>query len=123
MSGINIYSDGKVLSHIFVENDVTALEACLEPYPHVFVVMDSNVAMKCPAAYEMSQMLNRRGVPGMLVEASEESKCMETVMEICGWLLENGADRDALVLAIGGGVTTDMVGFASGIQKKNPFFS
>ena len=123
MSGINIYSDGKVLSHILVENDVTALETCLEPYPHVFVVMDSNVAMKCPAAYEMSQMLNRRGVPGMLVDASEESKCMETVMEICGWLLENGADRDALVLAIGGGVTTDMVGFASGIYKRGVRFA
>lgn len=123
MSGININSDGKVLSRILVENDVTALEACLEPYPHVFVVMDSNVAMKCPAAYEMSQMLNRRGVPGMLVETSEESKCMETVMEICGWLLENGADRDALVLAVGGGVTTDMVGFASGIYKRGVRFA
>jgi 3-dehydroquinate synthetase len=80
--------------------------------------MDSNVAMKCPAAYEMSQMLNRKGIPGMLIEASEESKSMETVMEICGWLLENGADRDALVLAIGGGITTDMVGFAASIYKR-----
>ena len=118
MCKINIYSDGEVQSYVLVENDVTALEKCLEPYPHVFVVMDSNVAMKCPAAYEMSQMLNRKGIPGMLIEASEESKSMETVMEICGWLLENGADRDALVLAIGGGITTDMVGFAASIYKR-----
>ena len=118
MCKINIYSDGEVQSYVLVENDVTALEKCLEPYPHVFVVMDSNVAMKCPAAYEMSQMLNRKGIPGMLIEASEESKSMETVVEICGWLLENGADRDALVLAIGGGITTDMVGFAASIYKR-----
>ena len=118
MCKINIYSDGQIQSYVLVENDVTALEKCLEPYPHVFVVMDSNVAMKCPAAYEMSQMLNRKGIPGMLIEASEESKSMETVMEICGWLLENGADRDALVLAIGGGITTDMVGFAASIYKR-----
>jgi 3-dehydroquinate synthetase len=43
---------------------------------------------------------------------------MESVMGICGWLLENGADRDALVLAIGGGITTDMVGFAASIYKR-----
>jgi 3-dehydroquinate synthetase len=68
-------------------------------------------------------MMNRRGVPGMLVEASEDAKCMETVMEICGWLLENGADRDALVLAIGGGITTDMVGFAASIYKRGVRFA
>lgn len=68
-------------------------------------------------------MLNRRGVPGMLVEASEDAKCMETVMEICGWLLDSGADRDALVLAIGGGITTDMVGFAASIYKRGVHFA
>ena len=123
MEQINIYDGEQVISRILVEEGVDRLEACLEPYEHVYVVMDSNVAMKCSAAYEMSQMLNRRGVPGMLVEASEDAKCMETVMEICGWLLENGADRDALVLAIGGGITTDMVGFAASIYKRGVRFA
>jgi 3-dehydroquinate synthetase len=59
----------------------------------------------------------------MLVEASEEAKCMDTVMDICGWLLENGADRDALVLAIGGGITTDMVGFAASLYKRGVRFA
>jgi 3-dehydroquinate synthetase len=48
---------------------------------------------------------------------------MDTVMDICGWLLENGADRDALVLAIGGGITTDMVGFAASIYKRGVRFA
>lgn len=118
MEQINIYEAEQVISRILVEDGIEGLEACLEAYPHVYAVMDENVAMNCPAAYEVSQMLNRRGVPGMLVEVSEEAKCMETVMDICGWLLENGADRDALVLAIGGGITTDMVGFAASIYKR-----
>ena len=118
MEQINVYEGEQVISRILVEDGIEGLEACLEQYRHVFVIMDSNVAIACPAAYEMSQMLNRRGVPGMLVEVSEEAKCIETVMEICGWLLENGADRDALVLAIGGGITTDMVGFAASIYKR-----
>lgn len=118
MEHIYLKENDKVISTIFIYESVERLEACLEHYPHVFVVMDSNVAMNCPAAYEVSQMLNRHGIPGMLVEVSEETKCMESVMEICGWLLENGADRDALVLAIGGGITTDMVGFAASIYKR-----
>ncbi len=123
MEQINIMENEKVISRIFIDEGIERLEACLEPYRHVFVVMDSNVAMKCPAAYEMSQMLNRHGVPGMLVEVSEETKSMDTVMEICGWLLENGADRDALVLAIGGGITTDMVGFAASLYKRGVRFA
>ena len=123
MEQINIYDGNQVVSRILVEEGVERLEACLEQYEHVYAVMDENVAMKCYAAGSIADMLNRRGAPGMLVEASEEAKCMDTVMDICGWLLENGADRDALVLAIGGGITTDMVGFAASIYKRGVRFA
>lgn len=123
MEQINVYDGEQVVSRILVEEGVERLEACLEQYEHVYTVMDENVAMKCYAAGSIADMLNRRGVPGMLVDASEETKCMDTVMDICGWLLENGADRDALVLAIGGGITTDMVGFAASIYKRGVCFA
>ena len=123
MEQINIYSGERVISRIMVERTVAALEPYLEKYQHVFVVMDSNVAMNCPAAAQIAQIMNRKGAPGRLIEASEEAKTMETVMDICGWLLENGADRDALVLAVGGGITTDMVGFAASIYKRGIRFA
>ena len=123
MEQINIYSGERIISRIFVQEDVAELEKCLDRYPHVFAVMDSNVAMNCPAAMEMAEIMNRKGVPGKLVDASEETKTMDTVMEICAWLLDNGADRDALVLAVGGGVTCDMVGFAASIYKRGVRFA
>ena len=123
MEQINIYSGSEVISHIYVENTIEGLKSCLEPYNNVYVVMDSDVAMLCPAAYHVSQMLNKRGVPGMLVETSEEAKSIDTVLEICGWLLDNGANRDALVLAIGGGVVSDIVGFAASIYKRGVRFA
>lgn len=123
MEQINIYSGERVISRIVVERTVAALEPCLEKYQHVFVVMDSNVAMNCPAAAQIAQIMNRKGAPGRLIDASEEAKTMETVMDICGWLLDNGADRDALVLAVGGGITTDMVGFAASIYKRGVRFA
>ena len=85
----------------------------LEPYRDIFVVVDKALEGKVTLGGEggVLSSLNARGVK--YVEASEKTKTMETVLEICSWLLEKGADRDALVLAVGGGITTDMAGFAA----------
>lgn len=123
MEQINIYSGERIISRIMVEQTIDNLEACLERYPHVFAVMDSNVAMNCPAAMQMAEIMNRKGVPGKLIDSSEETKTMETVMDVCGWLLDNSADRDALILAIGGGITTDIAGFAASIYKRGVRFA
>lgn len=50
--------------------------------------------------------------------ADEDHKNIESVLDICRWLLERGADRKAVLWAVGGGVTTDMVGFAASIYKR-----
>ena len=123
MEHINIYSGERIISRIMLGETIANLEGVLERYPHVFAVMDANVAMHCPAAAEIAGIMNRKGVPGKLIEASEETKTMDTVMDICGWLLDNGADRDALVLAVGGGITCDMVGFAASIYKRGVHFA
>lgn len=120
---INIYDGDAIISRVYVEDGHEALETCLEPYHHVFAVMDKAVALYCPAAAQIAEILNRKGVPGKLIDAGEESKTMDTVLEICSWLLESGADRDALVVAIGGGITSDMVGFAASIYKRGVRFA
>lgn len=123
MEQINIYSGKDVISRVLIDNDVETLASLLEPYRKVYAVMDSAVAADCPAALEIAAVLNAKGAPGMLIEASEQEKTMETVMRICSWLMEQGADRDALVLAIGGGITTDMTGLAASIYKRGVRFA
>lgn len=123
MEQINIYSGKDVISKVLIDNDVETLASLLEPYRKVYAVMDSAVAADCPAALDIAAVLNSKGAPGMLVEASEHEKTMETVLKICAWLMEQGADRDALVLAIGGGITTDMTGFAASIYKRGVRFA
>lgn len=123
MEQINVYSGSKVLSRVFVQDGIEGLEKCLDSYQHVFAVMDENVAMHSPHAMQIAQIMNSRHVPGKLVAVSEETKTMETVMDICEWLLDSGADRNALVLAIGGGITTDVVGFAASIYKRGVRFA
>ena len=77
---------------------------------NIFVVCDRNV-----------ETLARSLAPGrplLAIVADEEHKDMDTVLGICRWLLECRADRDAVVYAVGGGVTTDMAGFAASIYKR-----
>lgn len=84
----------------------------------VFVVYDRNVewfAEKVCAEHGASASL--------AIEATEDTKNIDTVMDICRWLLDQGADRKVLVIAVGGGVTTDMVGFAACIYKRGVAFA
>jgi 3-dehydroquinate synthase len=49
------------------------------------------------------------------IEDSEETKTLETVRDICDRAIEAGVRRDDAFVAVGGGVVTDVVGFASAI--------
>jgi len=78
--------------------------------PELFVVYDRNVEWV------------EKEIPGakasLAVDASEEGKTLETVQEIGRFLMRENASRSALVLAVGGGITTDMAGFAASIYKR-----
>lgn len=78
-----------------------------------FVVYDPNVAW---VASEVMAALPVKGA--MSLETSEERKTMDSVLAVERWLLEADASRGALLLAIGGGITTDMVGFAASLYKR-----
>ena len=113
------------ICNIITESDPSgnALMAALGQYKHIFAVADGNVLEKSSFLRSMADGLAARGIPVLTINASEQGKVMDTVLEICTWLLENGADRDALVLAIGGGITTDMTGFAASIYKRGVSFA
>ena len=104
------------------------LAAELKKYKQVFVVCDRNVegfARKVAglrtgartALHGTDSPLSQHGNL-LSITADEAHKTIDTVMDICRWLCDGGADRDALVLAVGGGVTTDMAGFAASIYKR-----
>ena len=49
---------------------------------------------------------------------SDAGKTMDSVLDICRYLMAAGATRQALVVALGGGTLTDMAGFAASIYKR-----
>ena len=87
--------------------------ARLQAEPELFVVYDAHVAW---VASQLTEALPVRA--SMALETSEEGKTLETVKALERWLLQEDASRGALLLAVGGGITTDLVGFAAAIYKR-----
>lgn len=113
---------------IYSGQKITDVNGYLKGYPDVFVVADRQVkssAEQVVKAYEEQMLEGTLPHPLnlLLLDVSEENKSMSTVLEICKWLMDNGADRNALLLAIGGGITTDMAGFAASIYKRGIRFA
>jgi 3-dehydroquinate synthase len=54
-----------------------------------------------------------KGVPVYVFPRGERHKSLARLQRILNWLWENEADRDSLLLGIGGGVVTDIAGFAA----------
>lgn len=80
----------------------------------VFVVTDANVMALWGAS--VGRALASAGVPSapfVVLEPGEPNKQLGGVERALRAMVEAGADRDALVVALGGGVVSDMAGFAA----------
>ena len=103
---------------LYVRDDFSGLPELLGNEREVYLVYDRNVEW---AAERIRGLCALKGY--YAIDASEATKTMDTVLGICRFLLEAGADRKALVLALGGGITTDMAGFAASIYKRGVRFA
>ena len=118
MEEIQVVIGGKTASRVISAESIEALAPLLEAYPKVFLVYDRNVAW---VAQEIAAACPPAGMK--VLDASEKAKDMATVLDLCAWLLEAGADRKSLLLAVGGGITTDLAGFAACIYRRGIRFS
>ena len=88
----------------------------------VMIVSDTNVA---PLYAEgiADELVYRGFEPSIFTfDAGEESKNLKTYGDILGFLAEEGFTRTDTVLALGGGVTGDMAGFAAATYMRGIHF-
>jgi 3-dehydroquinate synthetase len=67
------------------------------------------------AADRLRAALAADAILDLEIEDSEEKKTLETVRDVCDRAIDAGVRRDDAFVAVGGGVVTDVVGFASAI--------
>ena len=110
----SVIMDGKVAGRVVGRERLGEIAPLVAEESEVFVVYDANAAEVAAEVIEAVPCV--RGC--IALETSEEDKSMDTVLLIAHSLLEAGASRKALVLAVGGGITTDLAGFAASIYKR-----
>ena len=66
----------------------------------------------------VSSIIGRYSIPMLVIEGGEISKSIRTVEKVWQFLSENGADRKSLLVNMGGGMLTDLGGFAASCFKR-----
>ena len=82
----------------------------------VFVLTDVNVAaLWLP---EVKHWLGIEDAETLVIEPGEQHKTLQTVQQVWTSLLHQGADRHAVLVNVGGGVVTDLGGFAASCYQR-----
>ncbi|MGB0905786.1 MAG: 3-dehydroquinate synthase family protein, partial [Mangrovicoccus sp.] len=90
--------------------------------PRVVIVSDENVAARHGAALQSS--LTEAGIDSALLALppGEATKSWTQLEHVSSWLLDQKVERRDIVIALGGGVIGDLVGFAAAILRRGVRF-
>lgn len=104
---------------VFFDNTLVALDRFLQAnrYSNVFILTDRNTSIHClPVLHAAVPRL--AGYDIIEVDPGEENKNIDFCVGIWKMMLDFGADRQSLLINLGGGVVTDMGGFAASTFKR-----
>ncbi len=102
------------------KNIVRDLEMQMADISHskVFVLMDEGSNKHCTAFLDKVSF----DYKSIVLKAGDEHKSLEALSSVWDFLTQNGADREALLINLGGGMITDLGGFAASTFKRGIYF-
>lgn len=89
------------------------VERCTPKEGSVFVVFDAQVYALFGAEILKTLAPVKRRVTELVIPPGERAKSASVLQDIYTFLLENGVSRSDFILAVGGGVVTDLAGYAA----------
>ena len=90
--------------------------------PRTMIVTDAHVAPHYLAAVEASLADAGVATSALILDPGEGSKSWAGLARLTEWLIGEGVERSDHVIALGGGVIGDLVGFACSIVKRGCAF-
>lgn len=112
-------SDSNVHSNIVFSQQIEAeLRKIVKKYPSgkVFLLTDQTAAGFCLPLIQ--QVIDEFSIKTIAIWSGEENKNIQSVVQVWDFLSNNGADRKSLLINIGGGMLTDLGGFAASTFKR-----
>ena len=89
------------------------------PQNKVVMVVDENTRKHC---WPLLQNDLRTTIPVLEIPSGEENKSIDSVVKVWNFLEDNGADRKSLLINLGGGMLSDLCGFAASCFKRGLHF-
>lgn len=104
---------------VYFEEDLASLESFIaeRKYSQILVLVDINTNDHCLPVLQ-GYMPNITNYDIIEVDPGEENKNIDYCIGVWKTMLDFGADRKALMINLGGGVVTDMGGFAASTYKR-----
>ena len=107
---------------IYIGNDVlqefnAILEDYQDHYSKVFIFCDENSSQNC-LPYLIEHVPILIGAELIEIESGEHNKTLSTCNDVWKTISESNADRNALVVNLGGGVVCDMGGMIASLYKR-----
>lgn len=121
-SNLQITFKNNSQSDIYIDNDFSNLAVLVnEKYDYnkkILILTDSNVEKLY--LQEVKDLLNntKSSVFEFVLEAGEESKNLDNVIKCYNALIDNSFSKSDIIIALGGGVVTDLAGFAAATYKR-----
>lgn len=103
----------------FSKNNLLLLNSYLATKPDSkrFILVDENTFKHClPILIDNVEQLY--GAEILEVEQGEKSKQLTIVENLCGAMIESSADKDSILVSLGGGVISDLGGFVASVFKR-----
>lgn len=120
----NIKNIKTLKSDIYIGEDVfSVLSEYLRPYEtsKIFILVDENTLEYCiPTLLLENKALHNAEI--IEVESGEENKTLDICYQIWKTMSDFKADRNSLLINLGGGVITDMGGFIASTYKRGVDF-
>lgn len=103
----------------FNDDCYTYLQQLLQPgsYSTIFILSDENTSQHCLPTF-LAQLATDLPMEIIEFDAGEVNKTIETCIQVWHSLTDLGADRKSLIINVGGGVITDLGGFAASTFKR-----
>jgi 3-dehydroquinate synthase len=92
------------------------------PRPRVVVISDETVAALHLDSLRAGLAAEGISMEALNLPAGEATKCWAELTRCVDWLLEQKVERNDVVIALGGGVIGDLVGFAAAILRRGVRF-
>jgi 3-dehydroquinate synthase len=102
--------------------DIGAQVAPLLKRPRTMIVTDEHVAQHYLMPVGVSLGAEGIGFSSLVLPAGEATKSWDGLARLTEWLIGEGVERGDHVIALGGGVIGDLVGFACSIVKRGCHF-